>query len=216
MSEAKKWVKHTPRETPKTKRERALQVPKVVMPLIPDETIEALRSKYSVPHSGAASEIDPRYLEIWNLTCEIKGYLTKRAVNKDAIGLHVAIWPDLRMILDQAIAANDPKIFAYFAKAWESAEVGNNSPPVMAKPGDYGLAAAIDSLIPNSSTNPPNSPISLQILNSIEGLQGRLKRASTNAEVVLDSKNSKDGGSNKQEVSRQIGRMGLRDLMSKH
>lgn len=216
MSDAKKWVKHTPRETPKAKQERSLRTPKVEMPLIPDETLEALRSKYSVPQSGAASEIDPCYLEIWNLTCEIKGYLTKRAVNKDAIGLHVAIWPDLRMILDQAIAARDPKIFAYFAKAWESAEIGNNSPPIKAKPGDFSLAAAIDSLIPNSPTNPPNSPVSIQILNSIEGLQGRLKRAPTNAEVVADSARRKDGGSNKQEVSRQIARMGLRDLMSKH
>lgn len=216
MSQARKWGKHIPSETPTAKRKPTPRVPKKEMSPISDEILEALRLKYSMPVSEPASKIDPRKETIWNLTCEIKGYITKSKINKDAIRMHVTFWPKLREILDHAIDADNPEIFSYFAKAWESADIRNTSCSIVSKSGKPSIADAIYNHIPNLPANLPNSPISIEILDLIEGLQRRLRRAPTNAEIVACSAKRENGGYNKQEVSRQIRKMGLQEMVSKH
>ncbi len=221
MSEAKKWVKHTPSETPKAKRKLPAKAAKQKKPPIPQDTLEALRRRYSVPISVAANDIDESYQEIWDLTCDLKGYLTKAAFNKNTLGMHKVFWPRLREILDQAIAKNDPTAFEQFAKAWVTAEIRNTARQKSVNTGkpvtapEASLAESIENLIPNLPTNNPNSRKSIEILNIIERLQGGkkkgLKRAPTQAEIAAASKGD---GITQGEVSRQIKKMGLGSSLS--
>jgi hypothetical protein len=128
MSESKKWVKHVPREASSVKRKSQEKVAKVKAikverPPIPDEKIEELRHKYSIP--TATNKMENRHLEIWALVTEIKGYLTKAATLPTLMPMHKSLWPDLRAILDDAIQENDPAVFEEFIKAWSSLEIRN-------------------------------------------------------------------------------------------
>jgi hypothetical protein len=218
MSEAKKFVKHTPRETPKAKRKLTAKAPKQQKPPIPQDTLEALKLRFSVPVSKKTDEIEESDLEMWQLVCDLKGWLSRDATE---LKWKEFAWGKLREILDQAVAKGDQKPFEQFSKAWQKADIRKSARRKI-KPKDpknrtkhrLELAEKIEALLPNIPANKPNSPISIVILDIIASLQPKLKtRAPTIDEILAQSVKLKGmeekGGINRREAVRQIEKMGI-------
>jgi hypothetical protein len=227
MSESKKWVKHVPGEASSVKRksqEKVVKVKaiKVKRPPIPDEKIEELHWKYSLP--TATDKMNDQHFKIWILVTEIKGYLTKAAIRPTLIPEHKYRWPELRVMLDHAIQENDPAVFEWFAEAWSKSairnEVRQNSSKKLGITEESKLHAFIEDWTPNMPSTGPNSPVTIDILSIIQDLQRRKElkgmRAPTQAEIVTASGKRKHGGYTPNEVRRQLGKMELLDLMSVH
>jgi hypothetical protein len=226
MSESKKYVKHVPREASAVKRksqEKVVKVKaiKVERPPIPDEKIEELLRKYSLP--TATDKMKNQCVDIWALVTEIKGYLTKAAILPTLMPMHKSLWPDLRAILDDAIQENNPAVFEEFTKAWLSLEIRNevrrNSSKKLGTTGKANLAASIEDLIPNLPSKKSKSPLAFEILNIIQNLQctKRLRgmRAPTQAEIVTAS-GKKEQHEYIKGFNRVLKKMELLDLLSEH
>jgi hypothetical protein len=218
MSEAKKFVKYTPNETPKAERKPAAKAPKQEEGPIPQDILEALELRFSLPVHKKAAEIEESDLEMWQLVCDLKGWLTRDATE---LKWKESAWGELREILDQAVAKGDQKPFEQFSKAWQKADIRKSARRKI-KPKDpknrtkhrLELAEKIEALLPNIPANKPNTPLSIIILDIIASLQRKLKtRAPTFNEILAQSVKLKGmeekGGINRKEADRQIKKMGI-------
>lgn len=215
MSEGKKWKRHIPKEAQNPRGHKPLIQEE---PPIPEQILEALKLRFSVPLHKKTDKIEESDLEMWQLVCELKGWLTKDAA--DGMWKESA-WAKLREILDQAVAKGDQKPFEQFSKEWQKADIRKSARRKI-KPKDpknrtkemIGLAQKIDALLPNVPANKPNSPTSVIILGIIASLQRKLKtRAPTVDEILAQSVKLKGmeekGGIDRREAVRQIKKMGI-------
>lgn len=216
MNEGKTWKRHIPKEAQKNPRGRKPLIQEE--PPISTQTLEALELRFSVPLHKKADKIEESDLEMWQLVCDLKGWLSRDATEEK---WKEFAWDKIREILDQAVAKGDQKPFEQFSKEWQKADIRKSARRKI-KPKEpknrtkerIELAKKIDALLPNVPANKPNSPTSVIILGIIASLQRKLKtRAPTIDEILAQSEKLKGmeekGGIDKREADRQIKKMGV-------
>ncbi len=183
--------------------------PRYVMPIIPDEILNNLINRYSLPVTKIPK--DDETVMLWKHTEELKGWLSKKTNNE--YSLACVNWAKIREILDAAVENNDLSLFDEFSKAWNSWDIERPQPKKAILKGKQDekknrLAESISELIQPTSVNAAHSPRKLDLIFAIEDIQRRQKRAPTRREI--EDKADID----KNKVSDWVKEMGLCDLLS--
>lgn len=216
-------------QTSPAKKIRPVKNPK---PEIDQRVLDHLRSMYSQPNIMP----DIETATLWDLTGELKGWMNNP---EDSQSWAPFYWDKIKKLIDVAVREHDSEVIDEFLKAWQTLHVkihrsaksrnfarqASGATP-KGKTGvkrdtekDQKLARSIASLLPNSVTNSPRSPISCMVLDIIENLQRQYLRAPTGSEIEKASGPyaiGKDhGGITKYEVSAQLKKMDLTHLISR-
>jgi len=193
------------------------QTPKLSCPPIPEETLDRLIARYSVP---VTSTPDESTAALWDAVADLKGWLQKKGKSPtDPYGMRFAAWQKLRSMLNDAVEANDASTFDSLAKAWETWEMKKPAP--RAKQGERNpwekeneqkiqrVADSIESLIPALPANKPNAIKKIRFLEAIRALQRELNRAPTRWEIEQLTL------MHKTKVTSMANEMGFKDSLSR-
>jgi hypothetical protein len=211
----KKWLKYKPSDLP-TKPEEPEKTkgstPKTVNPPIPLELIETLRARAQLPRK---KDNYGRNDELWDNVLNLKGWLSKPASDYSMAGVH---WERIKKMLDAAVTEHDPIIFGQFSDAWNAKSEKKLTDQVKKRSKNNTVSdkvlKCIEGLIPAPRSTTPGKPTLLWIINIIEDLQRKLRRAPTQKEIIV-ALADKGFELPEGDLSEQLCEMGLGDSLSR-